>query len=66
MKVLTREQAVAIIRKAIGGEVQHVFAKRHAIPQSIISTSLTGQREPSPKLLDAVGLEKVTAYRRKP
>lgn len=65
MKLLTQEQAAAVIRKAIGNAGQHEFAKANGISQTIISTSLSGARLPSPALLDVVGLEKVAAYRRK-
>ncbi len=66
MKLLTQEQAAAIIRRAIGKTGQTEFAKEHGISQTIVSTSLTGYRPLSPALLDVVGLEKVPAYRRKP
>ena len=65
MKLLTQEQAAEVIRRAIGKTGQHKFAKDNGISQTIISTSLTGARLPSPALLNVVGLEKVIAYRRK-
>ncbi len=64
MKLLSKEQALRIIRKAVGKEGQHKFAANNDLSQAIISTSLTGARGVSPKLLKAVGLRKAEAYER--
>ncbi len=65
MKLLDKKQALAVIRKEMGKTGQNEFARELGVSPAILSTSLTDYREPSPKLLEAVGLERVTAYRRK-
>jgi transcriptional regulator with XRE-family HTH domain len=50
--------------KAAGGE--SMLARKIGVTQQLISAVLTGRREPRGKILDALGLEVVVSYRRKP
>ncbi len=41
---------------------QYDWGNLHGFPQTYISQVVTGQRPPSPRLLRALGLRKVTRY----
>lgn len=62
---LSQDQALALIRKQIGDGSQLDFARKHGLSPSFVSDVLTGRRDPSKAILDAVGLERVVTYRRK-
>jgi transcriptional regulator with XRE-family HTH domain len=63
---LSQDQALASIKKKIDGEgSQLAFARKHGLSPAYISDVLTGRRDPSKAILDAVGLERVVTYRKK-
>jgi hypothetical protein len=43
---------------------QYQFCQEHNIPRSTVSMFLTGQREPTAKILEALGYRKVVTYER--
>lgn len=44
---------------------QGAWAKTKGLAPSYVSDVLNGRRDPSPAILDALGLEKVVTYRKK-
>lgn len=47
------------------GSSQTAWAKKHGVSAAYVSDVLAGRREPGKLILDALGLERVTSYRRK-
>lgn len=45
---------------------QAAWAKANGISPAYVSDVIAGRREPGQKILDALGLERVTTYRPKP
>jgi DNA-binding transcriptional regulator YdaS (Cro superfamily) len=43
---------------------QTAWAKLHGVSQPWVANFMSGEREPSPKLLRFLGLERVTSYRK--
>lgn len=63
---MTEEEVRALLSSACakaGG--QTAFASLHNLSQPHVSLVLQGEREPGPKILDALALEKVVTYRAK-
>lgn len=44
---------------------QNAWAKKHGISQSYVNDVLQGRKNPGGLILDALGLETITGYRRK-
>lgn len=42
------------------------WARAHDVSTAYLSDVMTGKRQPGEKILDALGLERVVTYRRKP
>jgi transcriptional regulator with XRE-family HTH domain len=66
---MTKDQVIEQLRVAVAilgtdRSGQAVFAKRHGMSQQYINDVLNGRRDPGPKVLAALGLERVTTYRR--
>ncbi len=62
-------QALEAVKKAVNGAKSgRDFAASHGISQPYFSQIITGKRPMPDKLLEAVGLERITVvtYRRKP
>ena len=59
------EVRLLLVRRCAGHGNGVRFAKAHGISPQHLSSMLTGFRKPSDKALDALGLERVTEYRRK-
>lgn len=62
---LTAEDVVVMLR-AKAQPTQLAWAKSKGLVPSYVSDVLNGRRDPSPAILDALGLERVVTYRRKP
>lgn len=66
MKELTKKQALLLLRnKVIDYGTQKLAAEALGVSQTIICHTLQGRSEIQPKLLDALGLERVVTYRPK-
>lgn len=53
------------IRLSMHGGTQKELAEEIGVSQAFLSDVLAGHREPTGKILDYLGLERVTVYRRK-
>lgn len=58
------------IRAHLRDEIEKVgtqkdFAGKHGLSPAYISDTLTGRRDPSPAILDALGFERIVIYRKK-
>lgn len=63
---MDQEAAMKLVSKAIEKEgSQKAFAQKHALSPAFVNDITQGRRELSKAILDAVGLERVTLYRRK-
>ncbi len=60
--VAMNENPIEILRQRLTGKTQKQFADEFGISQAYISDVLCGRREPGEKILDALDLERVTAY----
>lgn len=59
-------EALEAIREAIAAAgSQKAFAEAHKLSAPYVSDVLNGNREPGPRILEAVGLERFTSYRPK-
>lgn len=58
---LTLDDVITLLRREADGR-QVEFALRAGVTQQYISDILRGKREPGPKILDALGLQKVIVY----
>jgi len=61
--MMTKEDVLRLLRKMVaeaGG--QKAFAKANGIEQSIISEVLHGHRDPPPRLLDKMGINREWMY----
>jgi hypothetical protein len=63
-RVFTLAEVMALVRKAAGAN-RAAWARRHMISASYLSDVLNGHRPPGDAILKALGLERVTAYRRR-
>jgi hypothetical protein len=66
MQIFLVDEVQTRLRKAtvVSGS-QTRWAEEHGVSKQYVSFVLTGQRKPSAKILNALGLEKVVGYRRK-
>lgn len=56
------------VRRMIAKQAEDVgsvslWAKRHGVSQAYVAHVLNGRQEPGQKLLEALGIERVTTYR---
>lgn len=66
METYTKQDVIGILQTAIGeGNSAAAFAHRHDASPQYISDVLNGRRDPGPKLLEILGLERITVYRKK-
>ena len=54
-----------ILEKRRNGRTLAVFADELGVSPAYLSDVLNGNREPGPKILDALGIERVVSYRQK-
>lgn len=65
--MLNEQDMMERLRAAIAAAgSQKTFADTHKLSQQYISDVLSGRRGVGKKLLDALGLERVVSYRKKP
>lgn len=63
---MTPDSMRALIRRACReAGSQKAWAKQHNINEAFLSQVLRGEREPSPAILDPLGMERVVVYRKK-
>lgn len=63
---MTRDEVVAEVRRAVErAGSQKAWAKVAGVTVQHVNDVLSGHRGPGPKVLDALGLEKVVTYQRK-
>jgi transcriptional regulator with XRE-family HTH domain len=65
--LITANEVIDRLEKLIGAAFDHQkdFARANMISESYLSDVLNGRREPGPRILAALGLEKVVLYRGK-
>lgn len=63
---MTRDDVVDLLIKRMAGASGYAFAKANKLSDTDINCVLSGRKAPGPTLLEFLGLEKVTIYRRKP
>jgi len=64
--LLTIRDVLDILRRQVeAAGSQQAFAERAGVSQAYVGDILRGQRTPGAKILHALGLEKVVAYREK-
>lgn len=56
---------IKILQRRIDKSTLRAVAKDLGVSPAYLSDAIRGNREPGPKILDAIGLEKVVTYRRK-
>ncbi len=67
MQTISRAKVVEIIRRAtFKAGSQKAFAAKAGLSPAYVNDVLQHRREPADAILDAVGLERDTVYRRKP
>jgi len=63
---MTPDSVRAVIRRAcLTAGSQKAWAKLHHVNEAFLSQVLRGEREPSPAILDPLGMERVVIYRKK-
>lgn len=66
MKILDEKTIRLYLRDEIDRVgTQKAFADKHKLSPAYISDTLSGRRDPSEAILDALGLERVVTYRKK-
>lgn len=63
-KTLSREEVVKLMRKRQGKLTDAAFARELGISPPYLFDIYNGKRDPGDKLLEALGLQKETVYRR--
>jgi transcriptional regulator with XRE-family HTH domain len=70
MRDLTQNDVIQLIKSLMQAEevTQHIFAKNVGISEPFLSMILSGQRQPTGRVLDYLGLRRVKTitYRRTP
>lgn len=62
-KPLNRRQVVDLLREDVAREgSQAAWARKHGVPQSVVSATLSSDRDPSPQITSALGLMSVVRY----
>lgn len=62
---MTRDRVLALLRaECEKAGSQSAFAKLHGLSHAYVSDTLSGRRDPSKAILDALGLEAVVTYRK--
>ena len=61
-KTLTADQVRALLKSQINGSAK-AWAEKHHIAASYVSDVVSARRDPSGKILAALGLERVITYR---
>jgi transcriptional regulator with XRE-family HTH domain len=56
---------IEVLRKRLGDGTQRELAGVLGISPQYLNDILSGHREPGPKLLEGLGLERIVTYRRK-
>ena len=56
---------VELLRQRCAGKAKSAVAEEMQVSPQYLSDVLAERREPGPKMLDALGLERVVTYRRK-
>jgi hypothetical protein len=62
--LLTAADVRSVLKDACNGHPSR-WARENGLSHTVVSLTLSGKREPSPGVLDALGLAKVTSYERK-
>lgn len=65
LPAMTRERVIVLLNRSIreaGGRAK--WAAKHELSYEHVRAVIEGVRDPGPKLLRALGLERVTTYRR--
>lgn len=66
MHMITRDELTARIQAAVKvAGSQRALAKQWDVSPSYVTDLLRGLRDPGPKILDALGIERVVTYREK-
>ena len=64
---MNKEQVIDLLRAAcVKAGSQTAWATERGIATAYVSDVLKGRREPGAKLLDALGIERIVTYRRRP
>lgn len=65
--MMSEQDVLDRLRTAIAaGGSQRAFARQHRLSEQYLSDVLRGRREMGQGILDALGVERVVAYREKP
>lgn len=65
---MNKEELLVYIQRLIDSRyagLQVAFAQDHELSAAYVNDVLRGRREPGKKILDAVGVERITVYRPK-
>lgn len=66
MSLQTTDRVIEALRKACDGAgSQAAWASQNKISTAYVSDTLNGRRDPGDAILDALGFERVTLYRKK-
>lgn len=63
---MNRDEVISYIQSVIDSKYQGIqiaFAEENGISAAYVNDVLRGRREPGKKILDAIGVERITAYR---
>ena len=63
-KTLSREDVIKLMRKRQGGRTDADFARELGISAPYLFEIYKGTRDPGDKVLDALGLQRETVYRK--
>ena len=61
----SEEQVLEMLRSRVGWKGGSKFAASLGVSPAFVSNVLTGQKRPTQAMLDLIGVEKVTIYRKK-
>lgn len=64
LSILLAMKPITALKKLVKDKSQRQVAKDLGLTEGHISHILTGKRQPGPKLLKALGIERITGYRR--